>query len=545
MSAWPPPLPPVALRAGFVALAAPRTLRFAAALRAPEAAQDRVLRRIVGLTAGSRYGRHLGLDPRDGYAAFRRKVPLVDYDDLRPWIDEQVATGAPVLSREPALLYERTSGSSGRPKLVPYPPALLAAFNACFVVWAADLVAAGPRFRTGRIFFSVSPAFQKRETTPTGVPISLADDAAYLSPRMQRLFGGCFFVPPALKHIREGAAYRRALAATLIAEARLEVLSVWSPTYLLSLLDAIHADRDALLADLRRGRTGPADVPIALPRVAPERLRLLERDPVPWTALWPALQLVSCWTDGASAVFVPALRRSFPGVLLQGKGLLATEAPVTVPLLRASAPVPLLDEVFLELEDEGGAPRRLHELKDGHEYTVVVTQPGGLLRYRMHDRVRAEGRVGRTAGLRFLGRDGRTSDLAGEKLGEPFVRAALAATLGAGVPCAGDSCAGDSCAGDSCAYLVAEAPPGGVPGYTCVTDAPAGAGDPVALADRLDGALRAAFHYAQARDLGQLRAPRVVWRADARAHYERMHLERGFGWGNIKFEALVPLRDAT
>src|SRR2546422_11494220 len=77
--------------------------------------------------------------------------------------------------------------------------------------------------------------------------------------------------------------------------------------------------------------------------------------------------------------FVEALRHRFPGVLLQGKGLLATEAPITIPLINAPAPVPLVDEVLLELEDQAGRVHPLHEVDDGGVYGVIVTQRGGLL----------------------------------------------------------------------------------------------------------------------------------------------------------------------
>src|SRR2546422_3412197 len=50
--------------------------------------------------------------------------------------------------------------------------------------------------------------------------------------------------------------------------------------------------------------------------------------------------------------FVEALRHRFPGVLLQGKGLLATEAPITILLIDAPAPVPLVrsEELTSELQ---------------------------------------------------------------------------------------------------------------------------------------------------------------------------------------------------
>ncbi len=526
-------LPSTAMRAGFVALGAPRTLRFALALRRPEAAQDAVLRRILRLAAPSPYGRQLGLLPSDDYAAFATKTPIVDYEDLRPWIDRQVASGVPSISTERPVIYEQTSGSSGLPKLVPYTPALMAAFNATFVLWATDLVLSGPRLRTGRMFFSVSPAFQRQETTPTGVPISMTDDAAYLSPLMQRLLASSFFVPPAIKTIRDGAAYRRSLAAVLLAEERLELISVWSPTYLLTLLETVESQRDDILRDLRSGQTGTAELPIPIPPVSAERLRLLEGagdgETPPWTALWPELKLISVWTDGASQTFIPKLRRAFPDIPIQGKGLLATEAPVTLPILRARAPVPLLDEIFLEFETEDGSIRRLHELREGDEVQVIVTTPAGFLRYRMRDRVRVQGHLSRTPCLTFLGRAGRSSDMVGEKLGETFVDTALRDLFGDG---------------DHCTYLVADPSSHETPGYRCVTDAPSAAaavaGQKTALGDRLDRALSEAYHYDQARNLGQLRPVDVVYDPDARANYERIHLDRGMTWGDIKFQVLVP-----
>lgn len=460
--------------------------QFRAALADPATAQAATLERITGLVAGSPYARRVGLTAGMSYEQFACRVPLCDYEDLRPWVDRDVATGEPQLSRRPTVVFERTSGSSGRTKLVPYSAALLASFNACFVLWAHDLLAHGPKLTTARTFCGVSPALELGGRTPHGIPISLADDAAYLAPRYQRLLQRLLVASPSLKSITDGDEYRRALAAVLIAERRLEIISVWSPTYLLALLDTIVSLR------------GPTD----------------------WTQLWPELTLISCWTDAGSRAFVPALRRAFPRVRIQGKGLLATEAPITVPLSSAPAPVPLLDEVFLEFEDEDGEVRRLHQLVDGAEYGVVVTQAGGLLRYRMGDRVRVAGRVERTPCLEFLGRHGG-SDLTGEKLDERQAHAALSAELGTE---------------GHCSYLMAVLPAG----YVCVTDHPQAATDACGLARRLETQLAQSFQYRQARHLGQLAPLSVAHRADARAAYEAAQLARGLRWGNIKFAALLP-----
>jgi hypothetical protein len=130
---------------------------------------------------------------------------------------------------------------------------------------------------------------------------------------------------------------------------------------------------------------------------------------------------------------------------------------------------------------------RLHELECGEEAGVIISQAGGLVRYRMGDRVQAVGRYGQTPGLRFLGRESVVSDLVGEKLNEAFVRDALHRVLGP----------------ETCGVVVPLADRG-LPGYVCVTER--SPGDAGVVAERVDGELCRAFQYRQARLLGQLDA---------------------------------------
>ena len=515
-------MPPALGRLGLRLLWACRYGRFHAALARPQVAQARLLKAILAAAARTEYGRQYAITGRESYREFRERVPIVDYDDLAPWIERQTSRGGPVVTPEPPLVYEQTSGSSGRQKLIPYTRSLLASFNACFVIWAYDLLARGPRFETGRLFLSASPAFRQERATPSGVPLGFDDDSQYLSPTIRRLLGPGFVAPPGLKAVTDPTAYRLALATALVAEARLEIISVWSPTYLLALLDFITEHREAIGRALAGGDLEAGGRRFTFAPAQAARLRLLRADPIPWDQLWPALKLLSCWTDGSSGLFVDSLSRRFPGVLLQGKGLLATEAPITIPLIYAPAPVPLVDEVFLELEDEAGCVTPLHEVDDGSVYGVILTQLGGLLRYRMHDRVVVQGRVERTPCLRFIGRDNQVSDLVGEKVNEAFVRDALRRVFG------------DA---EAFSFLVPVAAHGGPPHYACVTDQPAGASP--ARASCLEAELSRAFHYRQARLLGQLAPVGLVACAAARERFEQYFLGRGLVWGDIKYTALL------
>src|SRR5262249_47197665 len=159
---------------------------------------------------------------------------------------------------------------------------------------------------------------------------------------------------------------------------------------------------ERLAADLEAGRcTGALPGMRFSPR--PERARALReaidgRGRVDVRRLWPELALVSLWMDAEAARALSPLRERLPGAELQGKGLLATEGVVTLPLFDAPAPVLAVRSHFYELvpaeaaaEAPGARPRLAHELEVGRCYDVVMSTSGGLLRYRLGDRVRCEG----------------------------------------------------------------------------------------------------------------------------------------------------------
>ncbi|HEX9632973.1 MAG TPA: GH3 auxin-responsive promoter family protein [Gemmatimonadales bacterium] len=493
--------------------------RFVRSAREPATAQERVRRRILAAMARTAYGRACGMHARMSYRAFADRVPVVDYEDLEPWIARQVESREPILAPEPILVYEETSGSSGRRKRIPYTSRLLRSFNRAFVLWAADLVLDGPRFRTGRAFFSISPAFREAATTPSGVPIGLADDMQYLAPAVRRAVSGRLVVPPAQSLCLGMEEYRLVLACRLLAAADLEVVSVWSPTYLLALMNFVELHRDEVATAVAAGRISVSGFTFPMQR-RPAVRALLRESLVDWTGVWPELRLLSCWTDGASGPFAARLATRFPGRMLQGKGLLATEAAITVPLVHAKAPVPLVGDVFLEFERVDGTIARLQDLELAEEASLVVSQCGGLVRYRMHDRVRVDGRYGATPCLRFLGRDGVVSDLVGEKLHEVFVHGAMRRALG----------------DDAVAVLAPRKSRAG-PGYACLVDR--SRFEPEIDAARLERELSQGFQYHEARLHGQLCAVHIILVPDLLRRMERLWLARGLKWGDIKQTALL------
>src|SRR4029079_11445498 len=82
-------------------------------------AQRRVLAEIIEKNRGTAYGRAHDFGGIQTVAQWRQSVPVVEYEDLRPWVDRMARGEENVLTAEVPLLFARTSGTAGEPKLIP------------------------------------------------------------------------------------------------------------------------------------------------------------------------------------------------------------------------------------------------------------------------------------------------------------------------------------------------------------------------------------------------------------------------------------------
>lgn len=362
---------------------------FLRTLKSPPLEQARLLQWLMVSASRSEYGRHFGLRSTDPPEAFYDKIPIASYDDYRPWVERAVFQAASrVLSPHRIVRVEATSGTSSGVKWIPYTSPMMATFRRMFTLWAHDLLRYYYRARTGRLFLCVTGGRPNDGTLPQQF---IGDDRDYLGKRW-RLVLDKFVVAPQFARHEDPL---EMLAQTLANEPQLEVMSFWSPSLLVSALD---------------------------------RLGVTTADEA--KQLWPNLQLISCWTAASSSLFMPQLHKLFPQVTFQGKGLLATEAAMTIPLKPAQGCVPLLQDVYFEFIQSGDSTLRLDQLEEGGEYEVVVSNRAGLLRYRMGDRVRVNHFFHATPVLEFIGRAGIISDLVGEKLTLEFVERQLCPMIG-------------------------------------------------------------------------------------------------------------------
>jgi GH3 auxin-responsive promoter len=505
------------------------------ALGDPALAQQQWLRKQLTQHASCEFGETHTFRAIADYAAFARHVPLAMYSDVEPWITRIRNGETSLLSAERVTHLAPTSASSGARKLIPFTASLQRGFSSAVSAWMVDLVRQRPMIRGGPAYWSVSPlADDASGGVADAVPVGFADDADYLGAGAAWLVRHALAVPAAVRHVRDVSAFWDLTLLALLRARDLRLISIWHPSFLELMLTAADASWPVLLAAVESGECPHAS---ALPdnarahwRASPNAARAAELraiGPHEWWRWWPQLQVVSCWGEQAAEAGWLHLQRRVPHVLVQPKGLLATEAVVTLPI---GTRYPLaVTSHFFEFIGANGECRLADALVTGETYEVVVTNGGGLWRYRLGDMVECTGRLLRTPTLRFVGRAGNVSDLRGEKLSESFVATVLREVwLGGSAP--------------PFAELHASEHTGGA-GYVLYFSADEMTDVTRAIEARLDSLLSQNPHYALARRLGQLQPARAVTVTDAAARQQVR--ARGVRLGDAKPRSLVSVHGST
>lgn len=511
----------------------PAWQRFRRGLRNPEEAQTRILHRVLKDNASSAFGRAHGFEEIRSYEQFCQRVPVTGYQGLEPWIHRIMRGEKEVLTCEPVTRLLPTSGTTGGRKYIPFTCGLQRQFNQAIAAWTVDLSRTYPGVPFGPAYWSISPAQPASVDEKSVVPTGFDSDSAYLGGALQRIVEMTFAAPTALRLVDDLDCFRYLTLLSLLRQPDLRFVSVWHPSFLTSLLDALSTWWDELISDVERG--GCQRAITQSPEVRRSVQAPPQRNRARWLTqagtdhpqlLWPRWRVISCWGDGHAAMSVENLRARWPHLSVQKKGLLATEAFVSIPF-RSRHPLAVTSH-FYEFADADGDVHPAHVLKLGQQYEVIVTTAGGLWRYRLGDLVEVDDFIGATPSLKFIGRGGGVSDLCGEKLTETFVARAMQDAFG------------ELTRRLAFAMLAPEISDAGQLGYTLFVEGE----NHDYLAARLDQELRRNPHYAYCRDLGQLDSPRCLKISKAAYQtYCRVLVSEGRRLGEIKPLALSPRTD--
>jgi len=509
--------------------------KFVLACKDVELSQKKTLAKILKNISSSENGIRHNLSPYSPLEDFQTQVPITDYDYWSSQIDRQQAENINLLTSSDCARYQPTSGSTSKIKWIPYTKPFLEELDNAIAPWLSDMYRHYPKIKSGKHYWSLSwvPSDLRNKLTA-----SINNDLQLLPWWKQIFMTGTMAVPESISLAESSDESLFATACYLLSCQDLSFISVWSPTFALSLLEFIQLHQEDIHHALASGEW-PSNYS-GLDKIETPKNKKTAKIIRQWdgqidakftAAIWPKLTLISAWDTSSSKIWADKLRRIFPHSQFQGKGLWATEGVTSIPY---GNKFPLaVTSHFYEFEELSSQKILLSwQLSEGMNVRPIISSANGLLRYAMKDQLKVTGFIDQCPCFEFIGRiDG--TDMVGEKLSPETAVQLL----------------NDFNLEEDITPITLIAMPVNKqqckPGYLllCENDNFLAEGELATREDQLSQLLEQKlsqhFHYQLARELGQLEGARIFIKQDALALYANHKIEQGMVKGNIKVEPLI------
>jgi hypothetical protein len=403
----------------------------------PLKTQKRLLFKIIKKNKKTLYGKEHGFSSIRTVEDFQNKVPVNNYESLRPYIKKMMRGERGILTKDKPIFFGITSGTTSKPKFIPVTKRSRTQKSKVMSVWLYRLLTDHPEALKGKAFVIMSPAVEGY--APSGVPYGSESGDAYKS--MPSLVKNHYALPYEVFCIKDYEARYYTMLRIGI-EADVTNISTMNPLTILVLCQKIDKYAKDIINDIREGSLNKSlnidlDIRATIEKTIkanPKRAEFLEKLLIEKGTLlpkdfWKDLVLIACWTGGTVGLYIKELAKYFPeGIKMRDFGYVSTEARVSVPI-SDNGPSGVITSgsnfyEFIPEEDiESAKPRYLtvDKLKKGERYYIIFTTPAGLYRYNIDDIIRVVGFRKAAPVIEFIQKGKNVSSATGEKLYEAQV----------------------------------------------------------------------------------------------------------------------------
>ena len=177
---------------------------------------------------------------------FQNKIPVVNYEDIKEFLEKEKSGENNVLLSDKIKLFELTSGSTSDVKYIPYTEKFLKSYMNGVFAWIYNLYQNNKRLFLGSSYWSVSPILKREAVTSGGIRVGIEDDTSYFDKVSAFFLNKLFTVPKEIKSIQNMEDFLLITAVFLLLSENLAMISVWSPSFLMILLDFIEKNHKVI-----------------------------------------------------------------------------------------------------------------------------------------------------------------------------------------------------------------------------------------------------------------------------------------------------------
>ncbi len=373
---------------------------------------------------------------------YQERVPLTTYEDYEEYILRMSEKGERnLLSASDPVWYNKTSGTLGAPKRIPYTQKMRDWFNRYSLTYQNGLLYRETKDGVygGRTLYIIRCG-GTITTMPDGVPYGPISEAGV------RLFMDSWdlFFPNPKQAVFAGtdtdASYLNARYA--LCDRDLVGITCTFTCFLLDFCRYVEKNWELLVSDIEHGTIDESvELPaktrdelvaglVPMPERAAELRAIFQQGfNTPFIPeVWPHLNYIAGGASAGFARYTKEVRDRYLGydVAFFYRGIFASEGVFSVPVRLAdhsSALIPgSLFYEFIPVDDEDATPVTMDKIEVGKRYELVVSNHSGFYRYRMRDVLLVTGFHNATPMVEFQYRADNSVSLAGEKTTELALR---------------------------------------------------------------------------------------------------------------------------
>lgn len=428
----------------FRAFAQRSTASFIRQTQQIEQAQEAFLRSLLQAHQDTAYGREYGLAEITTIDQFRSRLPIQPYSAFAPYIQRMAKGETNVLTPDPLIYLNISSGSTGQKKFIPVTARsrrFLSRASRTAIGFAIQ-AALRENLPLGKILFPMS--VNSHGKTASGIryaPVSTSD--MYLMDGLSRNL--LFVHPPEAYLIADTAARYYVCLLFALKNPNLRIILATFPILALQMCRRLEEYADSLIQDIEVGQI--ADWIKLEPQLRERLERKWSAEPqraaqlqqicqshgrlTPQTA-WPNLSFMVTARAGTSNFYFEQFPEYFGDLPIFGGIYACSEGNLGIHYdFNTDNVIPAIESALIEFvpEDqwEAECPKTLMswELTVGHRYRIVFTNYSGFYRYDLGDVVEMEGFFEQAPLVRFLHRQGGVISASTEKTTEAHVIAAM------------------------------------------------------------------------------------------------------------------------
>ncbi|MDO8536531.1 MAG: GH3 auxin-responsive promoter family protein [Candidatus Omnitrophota bacterium] len=423
------------MRIAYLALKAlaPKAKAFERSTLDPMKAQKKLLLQYLSKNRSTEYGKKYHFSEVKSIADYQMLVPMSDSESIFPYVEKIVNGSGNVLTKDKVVFFGLTSGTTGKPKLIPVTKFSRSKKSETLDLWAYYISRDHPGVLDGKILAIINP--EDEAFTKNSIPYGAESGHAYKN--LPPIIRDIYAIPYEVFHIKDYESRYYCILRIAMGQ-NITTIATLNPSTIILLCQKIEKYKDIIIDDIEKGTLySGINVPVEIrnsiektlkpdPKRAHELKEILkEKKTLLPEYFWPNLELIECWKGGTVKIYLKELPQYFGDTPIRDFGCLSTEARTSIPMGDSSEGGVLAINTnfyeFIPKEDMAKRQKRFllcDELKMGKEYFIIVTTPGGLYRYNIDDIITIKGFFNSTPMIEFVQKGLNAVSIMGEKLYE-------------------------------------------------------------------------------------------------------------------------------